>query len=94
LTCSIVIEQIVGVGRNNNLGRRLRTLRHGAGLTQAQLAAMAGLSKATISEIECGAHIGAESAAKYAQALGYVLIVRKRYTLRPSLTASAAGSDG
>jgi predicted transcriptional regulator/DNA-binding XRE family transcriptional regulator len=52
------------------LGISLRNLRHGAGLTQAQIAARLGVNQAAISKIERRGDVHISSLVKYIEALG------------------------
>lgn len=72
---SIVFDQ-------NALGARLKRIRRRAKLSQRAVAKRAGLGHATVSDIESGTHVGAGSASRVADALGYDLLVETRYRLR------------
>ena len=58
-----------------DLGERIRTLRKQKGLTQAELAKEAGISRATLSKLENGliAQISVVTLAEILNALGYEL---------------------
>ena len=85
----------------HELGRALKTRRAEMGLTQAQVAALAGLSRQTVNEVETGAvpDLGLNKAERLASALGLALQVidgRARSPLRrrraPLARAAATAS--
>ena len=85
----------------HELGRALKTRRAEMGLTQAQVAALAGLSRQTINEVETGAvpDLGLNKAERLASALGLALqVVDGRVTpplrrrLTPLMRAAATAS--
>lgn len=69
------------IDKNNGIGRHLRTLRKMAGMTQAQVGGRAGLSRASIVNIELGNQLlTSKTIVDIADAMGYrvkVSFVRK-----------------
>jgi transcriptional regulator with XRE-family HTH domain len=70
------------------LGRRLRAERLGQNLSQAELAARAGITVATLQRIETGANVGIEAVMGLAIALRLDADLRSLFAPRAALPAS------
>jgi len=65
------------VDRNRGLGKVIRALRKSSGLTQSQLAQLAGLERTSICNIERGRQmLTVESINSIAAAMGYIVKVK------------------
>jgi ribosome-binding protein aMBF1 (putative translation factor) len=60
------------------VARELAEARRGAGLTQAEIAALMGTTQSVVSRIESGTNVSVETVARYAAACGRRLQVRIR----------------
>lgn len=77
------------------IGRGLRSARHGSGLSQAEVAARAGVSREALSRLEAGRHVArTDTLTAVLDVLGYELAFLPRSPQAQQLRDEAKGADG
>ena len=95
MTSTATAGPFTGMRSSHRIGRALRTARLTAGLSQAEVAAEAGLSREAVSRLECGQRVARmDTLAAVLDVLGYEIAFLPRSLHAQQLRDRARGVDG